>query len=164
MSYPDFLVFHRPKLFRSTNLVDFLDITVPESNAQDLVIHKGPAVSPPDGSQGEKQFYIHKHQIDFNRVIMGRRVFELINPNWDNPYCIAEVNNLDAIMIPTMTYHRSWSGDDGSIVINQAARRPEFSVSEEFSPTSPLNDKVLKDILENVSPVTLDLEGAGKTL
>ena len=34
--------------FRDTPAVRFFDITVAESNARDLVIHSGPAVSPPD--------------------------------------------------------------------------------------------------------------------
>lgn len=33
--------------FRDTPAVRFFDITVAESNARDLVIHSGPAVSPP---------------------------------------------------------------------------------------------------------------------
>ena len=34
--------------FRDTPAVRFFDITVPESNARDLVIHSGPAISPPN--------------------------------------------------------------------------------------------------------------------
>lgn len=33
--------------FRDTPAVRFFDITVPTSNARDLVVHSGPAVSPP---------------------------------------------------------------------------------------------------------------------
>ena len=59
--------FHKQVVFRETPDVIFSDITVTDSNATDLVIHDGPAVSPPDDSVGAKQFYIHRHQIDHNR-------------------------------------------------------------------------------------------------
>ena len=36
----------------------FYDISVEESNAADLVVHQGPAVSPPNDCVGAKQFYI----------------------------------------------------------------------------------------------------------
>ncbi len=34
--------------FRDTPSVRFFDVTIPDSNARDLVVHRGPAVSPPD--------------------------------------------------------------------------------------------------------------------
>ena len=80
--------FHLDRVFRETEDVVFYDISIPESNASDLVIHKTAATSPPDDGNGNKQFYIHYHQIDNNRVISGERTFELINFNWDNPYQI----------------------------------------------------------------------------
>ena len=33
--------------FRDTPAVRFFDITIPTSNARDMVVHSGPAVSPP---------------------------------------------------------------------------------------------------------------------
>ena len=43
--------------FRDTPSVRFFDVTVESSNARDLVIHSGPAVSPPnDGETGAWQF------------------------------------------------------------------------------------------------------------
>ena len=39
-------------------------------------------------------------------------------------------------MIPTHTYHRSVSGDTGSIVINQAVRDDDFVAEYEFIPVS----------------------------
>ena len=80
--------FHHDRVFRETEDVVFYDISIPDSNASDLVIHETAATSPPDDSNGNKQFYIHYHQIDNNRVISGERTFELINFNWDNPYQI----------------------------------------------------------------------------
>ena len=43
--------------FRDTPSVRFFDVTVESSNARDLVIHSGPAVSPPnDGRRGPGSF------------------------------------------------------------------------------------------------------------
>ena len=56
------VIFRKHRVFRETGDVIFYDITVEESNASDLVIHEGPAVSPPDDSVGAKQFYVHYHK------------------------------------------------------------------------------------------------------
>ena len=49
--------------FRDTKDVRFFDISVNESNYRDLVIHSGPAVSPPnDEDFNNWQFYIHHNQ------------------------------------------------------------------------------------------------------
>ena len=40
--------FIKHRIFRETDAVVFYDISVEESNAADLVIHDGPATSPPD--------------------------------------------------------------------------------------------------------------------
>ena len=50
-------------VFRETEDVIFYDISVEESNASDLVIHSGPALSPPNDSVGAKQFYIHSSRV-----------------------------------------------------------------------------------------------------
>ena len=70
---------HKHKIFRKTKDVLFFDITMPKSNASDLVIHDSSAVSPPDDSLGNKQFYVHYHPVDNNRVVHGSRTF-LQNP------------------------------------------------------------------------------------
>ncbi len=45
--------------FRDTKDVRFFDISVNESNYRDLVIHSGPAVSPPNDEEFKNwQFYI----------------------------------------------------------------------------------------------------------
>ena len=82
---------HKQKVFRETENVLFYDITIKESNASDLVIHDSAAVSPPDDDLGNKQFYVHYHQIDNNRVVHGSRTFELINFDWDRPYQIIKL-------------------------------------------------------------------------
>ena len=92
--------FHKHKVFRETEDVTFYDISVPQSNASDLVIHETTAISPPDDKYDNKQFYIHYHQIDNNRVISGERTFELINFDWERPLrikrvCLAKVGNDD---------------------------------------------------------------------
>ena len=115
--------FKKHRVFRETDSVIFYDISVDESNAADLVVHTGAATSPPDDSVGAKQFYIHSFQDDYNRVVSGERTFELVNYSWKYPYHIVHLNRTSgALVIPTNTYHRSISGENGSIVINQAVR------------------------------------------
>lgn len=110
--------FKKHRVFRETDSVIFYDISVENSNASDLVVHTGPAISPPNDIVGAKQFYIHRHQTDNNRVLSGVRTFELINAEWKYPYHIIHLNRSSgALVIPTNTYHRSISGKDGSIVI-----------------------------------------------
>ena len=58
--------------------VIFYDISVEDSNASDLVVHGGCSFTP-DDVIGAKQFYIHYHQVDHNRVLSGERTFELVN-------------------------------------------------------------------------------------
>ena len=66
--------YKKHRVFRETEDVIFYDISVEESNASDLVVHTGPATSPPDDSVGAKQFYIHSFQDDYNRVVSGERM------------------------------------------------------------------------------------------
>ena len=146
--------FHKHRVFRETEDVLFYDISVENSNASDLVIHTGSAVSPPDDVVGAKQFYIHRHQIDHNRVVSGERTFELVNLKWKYPYHIVHLNvQSGALRIPTQTYHRSVSGDTGSIVINQAVRDNDFNDKYEFIPVSTASDRKLYDILLNEKPI-----------
>ncbi len=70
------VTFKKHRVFRETEAVVFYDISVDGSNAQDLVCHTGAAISPPDDIVGAKQFYIHYHQIDHNRVLSGLRTFD----------------------------------------------------------------------------------------
>ena len=129
--------FKRHRVFRETDDVIFYDISVEESNASDLVVHTGPATSPPPDCVGGKQFYIHSFQDDCNRVIQGERTFELVNRDWKYPYHIIHLNvHSGALIIPRGTFHRSTSGKDGSIVINQAKRYDGFDPSAEFYPVS----------------------------
>ena len=113
--------FKKHRVFRETDDVIFYDISVDESNAADLVVHTGAAISPPNDMVGAKQFYIHEYQDDYNRVVQGERTFELVNNTWKYPYHIVHLNRASgALIIPAKTYHRSVSGEGGSIVINQA--------------------------------------------
>jgi hypothetical protein len=146
--------FKKHRVFRETDAVVFYDISVEHSNAQDLVVHTGPAISPPDDIVGAKQFYIHYHQVDHNRVLSGLRTFELINLEWRYPYHIVHLNRSSgALVIPKMTFHRSYSGENGSIVINQAIRDEEFDASTEFIPVSAAQNKDLYAILAHEKPV-----------
>ena len=146
--------FRKHRVFRETQDVIFYDISVEESNASDLVIHDGPAISPPDDVVGAKQFYIHYHQVDHNRVVSGESTFELVNRDWKYPYHIVHLNRTSgALVIPTNTYHRSISGENGSIVINQAVRDDLFRPESEFRPVSAAEDIELYDILTKEKPV-----------
>ena len=146
--------FVKHRVFRETPDVIFYNISVEGSNASDLVIHEGPAISPPDDKVGAKQFYIHYHQTDNNRVLSGDRTFELVNRYWKYPYHIVHLNRQSgALVIPTNTYHRSVSGENGSIVINQAVRDDLFRAEKEFIHVSAAEDIELYDILINEKPV-----------
>ena len=146
--------FKKHRVFRETPDVIFYDISVDESNAADLVIHDGPATSPPDDMVGAKQFYIHKYQDDYNRVVSGERQFELVNFDWKYPYHIVHLNRASAaLMIPKMTYHRSKSGESGSIVINQSQRYEGFNSESEFVPVSCASVPKLYKVLMHEKPV-----------
>ena len=146
--------FKKHRVFRETQDVIFYDISVDESNASDLVIHDGPATSPPDDMVGAKQFYIHKYQDDYNRVVSGERQFELVNFDWKYPYHIVHLNRASgALMIPKMTYHRSKSGESGSIVINQSQRYEGFNSESEFVPVSCASVPKLYKVLMHEKPV-----------
>ena len=149
---------HKQKVFRETENVLFYDITIKESNASDLVIHDSAAVSPPDDDLGNKQFYVHYHQIDNNRVVHGSRTFELINFDWEKPYQIIKLTrNSGALRIPKGTFHRSISSDIGSIVINQSERDDLFQTKKEFQPVSVIKNEKLAYILKNIKPVIVKI-------
>ena len=146
--------YKKHRVFRETDDVIFYDISVDESNASDLVVHNGPAMSPPNDCVGAKQFYVHSYQDDYNRVVSGQRTFELVNYEWRYPYHIVNLNvHNGALIIPRGTYHRSTSGEDGSIVINQAKRYDGFDATQEFIPVSCAENKKLYDVLRNEKPV-----------
>lgn len=142
---------HTERLFRETPNVHFSDITVPDSNALDLVRHNGPAVSPPD-RDGEKQFYLHYQQTDNNRVLFGSRLFELVCPYWSQPYWFVYLTpETGALEIPERTFHRSYSCKDGSILINHAVRQLNFSERTEFVPTRPVMEKLPPPSFYNIT-------------
>ena len=105
--------FKKHRVFRETQDVIFYDISVDESNAADLVVHTGTAISPPNDNVGAKQFYIHSFQDDYNRVVSGERTFELVNYTWKYPYHIVHLNRTSgALVIPRGTFpfsiRREW--------------------------------------------------------
>ena len=130
-------------IFRETPKVTFFDAGIDssnpsngsnDSNSSDVVIHSGEAISPPDDLKDE-QYYVHNHQIDHNLVITGERTFVLINPSWDEPHHVIYLNrSMGALEIPVGTYHRSISGKEGSIVLNQPKRDNFFDPAKEFIP------------------------------
>ncbi len=134
------------RVFRETAQVSFFDASVNGSNGADVVIHHKNAISPPDDGIFE-QYYIHHHQIDHNLVIDGSRKFTLINPEWDEPHHVIFLNRaMGALQIPIGTYHRSESGEEGSIVLNQATRDNAFDQTKEFSPISLRSNKQLRKV------------------
>ena len=123
-------------IFRETPSVTFLDASIKYSNCSDVVIHRGSATSPPI-LNGFEQYYVHHHQVDNNLVLEGNRTFTLLNPLWDEPYHIVYLHrSMGALQIPKGTFHRSISGKNGSIVINQAIRDEQFEPTTEFNPIS----------------------------
>ena len=123
-------------VFRETPQVTFFDAVVKGSNGSDVVIHHGSATSPPNDKNYE-QYYVHRHQIDYNLTLDGNRTFTLLNPKWDEPHHIIFLNrSMGALQIPIGTYHRSVSGKEGSMVLNQAIRDQEFDPAKEFIPVS----------------------------
>ncbi len=119
--------------FRDTPSVQFFDITVPSSNARDLVCHTGPAISPNNADDSSWQFYLHPRQEDNLLALSGGRTFHLINFEWDRPYHIVRLDaNRHILRIPPGTFHRSESDCKGSLVINQAVRQENANVHSEF--------------------------------
>ena len=146
--------FKKHRVFRETKDVIFYDISVDESNAADLVVHTGTAISPPNDSVGAKQFYNHSFQDAYNRVVSGERTFELVNYTWKYPYHIVHLNRTSgALVIPRGTFHRSVSGENGSIVINQAKRYDGFDPSAECNPVSSATNIDLYNALTQEKPV-----------
>ena len=96
--------------------------------------------------------YVHNHQIDHNLVITGERTFVLINPSWDEPHHVIYLNrSMGALEIPIGTYHRSISGKEGSIVLNQPIRDKFFDSAKEFVPK--ILDKTILIKARNSQPV-----------
>ena len=127
---------HGPRTFRNTAGVRFQDISVPGSNGIDLVEHTGPAISPPR-LEGMKQFYVHAHQTDHNRVIQGTRLFELVFPGWATPHWYVYLDAATgALEIPPGCLHRSVSGKDGSLLLNHAVRDDQYDETKEFHPVA----------------------------
>jgi hypothetical protein len=120
--------------FRDTPAVRFFDVTIGSSNARDLVIHSGPAISPPNNTKtGDWQFYLHPHQEDNLLAASGGRTFYLVNLTWGEPFHIVRLAaGGDILRIPPGTFHRSISDLDGSVVLNQAVREQGASLTREF--------------------------------
>jgi len=144
-------------IFRETPEVTFLDASVEGSNGSDVVIHRGGATSPPD-LNGFEQYYVHHHQTDNNLVLEGDRTFTLLNPLWDEPHHIIYLHRfMGALQIPIGTFHRSISGKDGSIVMNQAIRDEQFNPTTEFDPIS-IEKRTDLQKLKSVDPIIWKLE------
>ncbi len=136
--------------FRDTPSVQFFDITVPSSNARDLVSHTGPAISPNNAEDNSWQFYLHPRQEDNLLALSGGRTFHLINFDWQRPYHIVRLDaNRHILRIPPGTFHRSESDFNGSLVINQAVRTENASVQNEFRVYNSSEIPKLKQLLSS---------------
>ncbi|MEO1589940.1 MAG: redox protein [Cyanobacteria bacterium J06632_22] len=141
----ELLHFHK---FRDTPSVQFFDITVPASNARDLVHHDGPAISPNNAKDRSWQFYLHPHQEDNLLALSGGRTFHLINFAWAQPYHVVRLDaNRHILRIPPGTFHRSESDPEGSLVINQAVRTDVTTIQNEFRVYNSASIPKLRDLL-----------------
>ena len=110
-------------VFRETPSVTFFDAGVSGTNGTDVVVHRGAATSPPDAN-GFEQYYLQ-----------GQRTFVLLNPAWDQSHHVIHlIRKMGALQIPVGTYHRSTSGETGSMVLNQSLHDPQFDFKTEFIP------------------------------
>jgi len=138
------LKFLPTSIFRETPKVTFFDAGLEVSNGCDVVIHSEEAISPPDDFNDE-QYYVHNHQIDHNLVLTGERKFILINPTWDEPHHVIYLKReMGALEIPIGTYHRSISGKEGSVVLNQPTRDKFFDPAKEFIPQKLNKSNLMK--------------------
>ncbi|MEO0852899.1 MAG: redox protein [Cyanobacteria bacterium J06648_11] len=139
------------KKFRDTPQVRFFDITIPTSNARDLVCHEGPATSPNNNVEGGWQFYLHPGQEDNLLALSGGRTFYLINFAWEKPFHIVRLEaNGDILRIPPGTFHRSVSDPQGSVVINQAVRQARATVESEFRVYNSADIPRLRQLLAGI--------------
>lgn len=142
------------KIFRETKAVSFYDATIDTTNGCDVVRHGPGAVSPPLDDKGNVQFYVHRHQVDNNLCVYGQREFHLIYDLWENPYHIVHLDEgSGSLTIPIGCYHRSISGPNGSVLINQSVRDDQFSFETEFVPASAGVNKSLNDIVTKCEPI-----------
>ena len=124
----------KERTFRQTPGVHFGDISIENVNGLDLVEHTGPSVSPPL-KDGRKQWYVHKYQTDNNRVLRGNRLFELYCDKWITHHWFVLLDkDSGALEIPPGCLHRSYSGPEGSLLINQAVRIKGYDENTEFIP------------------------------
>ena len=143
------------KKFRDTKDVRFFDISITNSNFRDLVIHSGPATSPPNDDKNNWQFYIHHKQEDNLLAITGGRSFFLVNFGWEYPFYKVRLEACGLILkIPKGTYHRSISDKNGSIVLNQAVRDKSGSVESEFKVINSFDNKKLSECINTLEPKT----------
>lgn len=140
--------------FRDTPSVRFFDVTIPDSNARDLVAHEGPAVSPNNTKDGAWQFYLHPNQEDNLLALTGGRTFYLVNFAWEVPFHMVRLEANGAILrIPPGTFHRSISDPNGSLVLNQAVRTSAATLESEFRVYDSAKIPALRWIISQAAPL-----------
>ena len=151
------IIFSKERTFRQTDGVHFADITVKDSNGLDLVEHEGFAVSPPNNAIGMKRWYVHEHQTDNNRVVQGQRLFELYDPFFQHRHWYVFLTpETGALMIPPGCFHRSVSGNKGSILINHAIRSEGYDERKEFNPQTNVDAAFSKPCYYNITKCQAD--------
>ena len=148
--------FHDARVFRETPAVYFADAWIEGQNGLDVVTHHGFAISPPY-SHRVPQFYVHAHQTDYNRVVHGERVFELVYPDGDH-YLVHLTPQVGALEIPPGVYHRSISCESGSVLLNHAVRDPDYDETQEFHPRAIDMDEVLREGYMKPASMVGDIE------
>lgn len=139
--------------FRDTPKVRFFDVTIPTSNARDLVYHEGPAISPHNTADDFWQFYLHPNQEDNLLALSGGRTFYLVNFQWEKPFHIVRLEaGKEILRIPPGTFHRSISDADGSVVLNQAVRAAETTIQKEFRVYNSKEIPKLYDVTSSHAP------------
>lgn len=153
MTGPEFIP---TTVFRETPSVSFYDATISDSNGCDVVCHESEGVSPPYDEEFPT-FYVHEHQVDRNLCVHGSRVFYLAHKMWPEPYHKIYITpQTGSLVIPVGCFHRSESGPDGSVLINQPIRSEFFDVNTEFVPVSARDDEWLRTTIQQPPVVWKD--------
>ena len=96
-------------------------------------------------------------------MIEGSRKFTLLNPAWDEPHHMIFLNRaMGALQIPNGTYHRSESGKEGSIVLNQETRDKSFDQTKELREARQADPIYWIWEEERIKRLKLDCEGFAK--
>lgn len=135
------------KEFRRTPNVEFdvmVKSMVPQVDAIDRVMHRGPAVSPGPVGDVERPWYMHYHQSDNLLVMAGERNVELYSKDHGKiekfvvtPDSISHngevvIEGAGLLIWPTHVFHRIISGENGSASVNLATHHEGMDLKRNF--------------------------------